>query len=118
MSDPHALPLDDEPRTPLWLPALGGAIFVAAALWWAVTPSSAAPAGEGAPSASVSATAPAAPPAVASAGTPQPPATALATAQLAPSARPVLAPGMASAEMQQRMKELRDRMKPAGGKHP
>lgn len=114
MSDPHAVPLDDEPRTPLWLPALGAAIFVAAALWWAVTPSSTTAAAEGAASASASAAA-AAPPAA----TPQaaPPAQAAAAAVPGvPGGRPVLAPGMASAETQQRLREIQQRMKPAG--HP
>ena len=40
MSDPHAAKaavLDDEPKTPLWLPALGAALFVSVGLWWAVS---------------------------------------------------------------------------------
>jgi hypothetical protein len=30
----------EEPKSPLWLPALGGALFLSVGLWWAVTPSS------------------------------------------------------------------------------
>jgi hypothetical protein len=111
MSDPHAAPLDDEPRTPLWLPALGAAIFVAAALWWAITPSSTA-AAEGAASASASAAA--APPAAPPAAAPPAQAAAVPTGPGVPSGRPVLAPGMASAETQQRLREIQQRMKPAG----
>jgi hypothetical protein len=37
MSDPHghAKP-ENEPQTPMWLPALGAALFIAVALWLAV----------------------------------------------------------------------------------
>jgi hypothetical protein len=118
MSDPQAVPLDDEPRTPMWLPALGAAIFVVAALWWAVIPAS-QPATQPVASASASASAaPPAAPAVTPAGTPQ--QAALGTAPAAPSQRPMLAPGMASADAQQRMRELRERMKkgPGGPAHP
>jgi hypothetical protein len=55
MTDSHGTPLEAEPQTPMWLPALGAALFVSAALWWAVTPS--APvitADDAAPSAAVS----------------------------------------------------------------
>ena len=38
--EPPALP---EPHTPMWLPALGVALFVSVALWWAVTPKAAPP---------------------------------------------------------------------------
>ena len=41
MTDSHGSPPDDEPKTPMWLPALGAALFVSVALWWAVTPSAA-----------------------------------------------------------------------------
>jgi hypothetical protein len=63
MSDPHAAALEDEPKTPMWLPALGAALFVAVALWWAVTPStpSIAPEPAASASASVAAAAPALP---------------------------------------------------------
>jgi hypothetical protein len=43
MSTPHASAprVDDEPKTPLWLPALGLAFFVALAVVWATSPSTA-----------------------------------------------------------------------------
>lgn len=71
MSDPHAsasTQVDDEPKTPMWLPGLGAALFVAAGLWWAVTPGAPPPALDTAASASASASAPAPSP-------PPPPAT-------------------------------------------
>ncbi len=37
--DGHAPPPLDEPKSPMWLPALGAALFIAVGLWWAVTPS-------------------------------------------------------------------------------
>ncbi len=40
MTDAHGIPPEAEPKTPMWLPALGAALFVGVALWWAVTPSS------------------------------------------------------------------------------
>jgi hypothetical protein len=46
MSDPHGSPprlRDDEPASPLWLPALGAALFIALAVWWATLPSAARP---------------------------------------------------------------------------
>lgn len=118
MTDPHAAQVDDEPRTPMWLPALGAAIFVGAALWWAVTPSSAAPPAEGAASASGSAAAAAAAPPAPRAGAPQP--NVAATAQAVQPGRPVLAPGMASADTQERLRQIRERMKAPGGSatHP
>ncbi len=64
MSDPHAptpAALDDEPKTPMWLPALGAALFVCAGLYWAVSPSS-APAAPTEAAASASAAPPAAAP--------------------------------------------------------
>ena len=78
MSDPHAakpVAQDDEPKTPMWLPALGAAIFLSVGLWWAVTPADVPPADANqAPSASASvAAAPAPPP---PAPTPPPPAPA------------------------------------------
>ncbi len=38
MSDPHghSKPAEDEPETPMWLPALGAALFIALGLWLAV----------------------------------------------------------------------------------
>ena len=47
MSDPHAakpVAVDDEPKTPMWLPALGAALFTSIGLWWAVTPADPPPA--------------------------------------------------------------------------
>jgi hypothetical protein len=40
MTSPHgsAARLDDEPKTPLWLPALGLVFFVALAIVWATLP--------------------------------------------------------------------------------
>jgi hypothetical protein len=40
MSNPHASAprVDEEPKTPLWLPALGAALFVALAVVWATLP--------------------------------------------------------------------------------
>ena len=35
-----------EPETPAWLPAVGGALFLMAGIWWAVTPSAKAPSEE------------------------------------------------------------------------
>ena len=52
MSDTHAPPLDDEPKSPMWLPALGAALFLGAGLWWAVTPAAVQPAPDTAASAS------------------------------------------------------------------
>ena len=72
MADTAALPVDDEPKSPMWLPALGAALFVAVALWWAVTPP--API---APEPQAAASAPAAAP-------PPPTATATATHVAAP----------------------------------
>ncbi len=76
MSDPHAsasAPAEDEPKTPMWLPALGAALFVSAGLWWAVTPVAMAPvADQPAASASASAVAMAAPPPSAAAPRPMP----------------------------------------------
>ncbi len=40
MTDPHSDPpsTDDEPETPVWLPALGFALFILGGVAWAVTP--------------------------------------------------------------------------------
>lgn len=35
----HEPPPPDEPKSPMWLPALGAALFITVGLWWAVTPS-------------------------------------------------------------------------------
>ena len=45
-----------EPKTPMWLPALGAALFLLAGIWWAWSGSAAKPAeGGGAPAATASA---------------------------------------------------------------
>ncbi|HEY1696372.1 MAG TPA: hypothetical protein VGG39_29610 [Polyangiaceae bacterium] len=102
MSDPHAPPVDDEPKSPLWLPALGAALFVGAGLWWAVTPSAAAVAPE--PSASESA-APAARP-VAAAPNPAPTAPmAVGSAGRGPHFVPM--PGASNQMLQQMLHDRR-----------
>jgi hypothetical protein len=53
---PHAPP-PPEPQTPLWLPALGVVLFVAAAVLWATRPAPPAPPVDAAASASASASA-------------------------------------------------------------
>jgi hypothetical protein len=71
VSSAHAPP-PDEPKSPLWLPALGGALFLAVGLWWAVTPSSPDPVDVAdAPVASAAPAAPTAPPPAPSAAAPQ-----------------------------------------------
>jgi hypothetical protein len=57
----------------MWLPALGAALFVAAGLWWAVSPAAAPVVAEPAPSASAPVTPPPPPVPVASAVPPPPP---------------------------------------------
>ncbi|HEX7667922.1 MAG TPA: hypothetical protein VF407_25520 [Polyangiaceae bacterium] len=37
MADHHA-ELPEEPKTPMWLPALGGALFLIVGIWWATRP--------------------------------------------------------------------------------
>jgi len=78
MSDPHAaksVAVDDEPKTPMWLPALGAALFVSVGLWWAVTPPAPPPVdADQAASASASAAAPPTPPAPHPTPPPQAPA--------------------------------------------
>jgi hypothetical protein len=37
--DSHGPPDPPEPKTPMWLPALGAALFLIAGVWFAVTPS-------------------------------------------------------------------------------
>jgi hypothetical protein len=118
MSDLHAAPVEDEPRTPMWLPALGAALFVAAGLGWVLTPSAAPIVAEPADSAStpVAAAPPVALAPVASAGRPS---------AAAPNPMPGLAghppsgapPGGPAAD--ERLRRLREQMqlKGAGG-HP
>lgn len=111
MSEQHvagAAPQEEEPQTPIWLPALGAALFVGVALWWAVTPSS-APATPAEPPASASAATAAAAP------NPQ--------AQVAPPARPVAPPSGSAqaripmpsslpADLQKRLNDLRAKQHP------
>jgi hypothetical protein len=59
MSAPHGQPspVEDEPQTPMWLPALGAALFIAFGLWLIVAmpsggesqPSSPSTSGQSAP---------------------------------------------------------------------
>ena len=109
-----ASPQDEEPKTPMWLTAVGAALFVGAALWWAVTPAAPPPTpAEPAPSASVAA--------AAAAPNPQ--------AQMQPQARPpaqqqpaapgasgqqarVPAPSALPADVQKRLNELRGKPHP------
>lgn len=115
MSEQHVasgMPQDEEPQTPMWLPAVGAALFVGVALWWAVTPpvAPAAPA-EPAGSASAPAAAAAAPNPQAQA-MPQPVVPAQPGAG-APTARvPVPAASALPPDVQKRLNELR------GKKHP
>jgi hypothetical protein len=51
----------DEPTTPMWLPALGAALFIAVGAWWALSDED-APAADTTVNASASATAKALPP--------------------------------------------------------
>ncbi len=37
MADHHA-ELPEEPKTPMWLPALGGVLFLLVGIWWATRP--------------------------------------------------------------------------------
>jgi len=134
MSDPHAAPLDDEPRSPMWLPALGAALFVGVAIWWAVTPSAAAPLPEGYPIASIVVN-PAPPPTAATAARPptpgQPgaqPGTGVPGRAPAGVVAPPGSPGPAgsmrplnaldpskAAELQQRLQNVHQAAAPAGG---
>src|ERR1700734_2382132 len=114
MSDLHAAPLEDEPQTPMWLPALGAALFVGAGLWWAVTPAAVPLVAEPAPSAS----APVAPsatagPAASAAPLPPPVPSASPPSDVRP---PVGAPS-GSAAAGERMRRLRQQLqlKGAGG---
>jgi hypothetical protein len=80
------IPQEEEPKTPMWLTAVGAALFVGVAAWWAVTPSAPSTPVETAPSASA--------PAAAAAPNPQaqavPPAQPLQ--QAAPPALPARIP--------------------------
>ena len=113
MSDQHvagaASPQEEEPKTPMWLTAVGAALFVGVALWWAVTP--AAPAStpaETAPAASVAA----------AAAAPNPQAHAQLPAQqpAAPGASAALpripAPSALPPDVQKRLNDLRGKPHP------
>ena len=113
MSEQHVAggaPQEEEPQTPIWLPALGAALFVGAALWWAVTPSS-APSTPAEPAASASA--------ATAAAAPNPQAQAVAPAQPLPppngsagqQAR-VPMPSALPAELQKRLNDLRGKQHP------
>jgi hypothetical protein len=45
----------EEPKTPMWLPALGGALFLALAVWWIAAPAAPPPAPEPEPASAASA---------------------------------------------------------------
>jgi hypothetical protein len=121
MIETHVVPVEDEPKTPMWLPALGATLFVAAGLWWAVTPSAPAAASTPAPSASEQAP-PATAPAAAAA---QPPAIATtAAARPAPpnasaSGRPGGSAPTVNPALQDRLNQMRQRLqnRGAGGQH-
>jgi hypothetical protein len=102
----HSAAEDEEPKTPMWLPALGAALFVGVALLWAVTP----------PVTSFSAAEPAAA-STASAGAPNPQAQVVppptpAAAQQGPAAsarpgRPPTMPSALPADLQKRLNDFR-----------
>ena len=52
MSGNHA---ESEPKTPMWLPALGAVLFLLAGLWWGISSSSSPEQPAGTPSAAASA---------------------------------------------------------------
>jgi hypothetical protein len=99
----------EEPKTPMWLTAVGAALFVGVALWWAVTPAtpSSTPA-ETAPSASVSA--------AAAAPNPQAQAQPPALQPAAPGASALQArvpmPSALPADVQKRLNDLRGKPHP------
>jgi hypothetical protein len=112
MSDPHAAKAaatDDEPKSPMWLPALGAALFVSVGLWWAVTPAPPPPA-DADQAASASAAASAAP-----APTPPPTATPVRPQMPPPTASAAMAPAIPSnlpPGLQQRIQRVRNGGKP------
>ncbi|HEX8791796.1 MAG TPA: hypothetical protein VF765_12670 [Polyangiaceae bacterium] len=117
MSEPHAAsgtPQEEEPQTPMWLPAVGAALFVGVALWWAVTPPVAP---------STPAEAPAAESAAAAAAAPNPQAQAPAVPPAQPRFPPqpaapsgqgarVPVPSALPAELQKRLNDLRGKPHP------
>lgn len=107
MSDPHAsaaAAVEDEPRTPGWLPALGAALFIAAGLWWAVTPAKVAATGASAPTSPASAAPPPAP-------TP-PAATALPAMPVNPQRQPMPMPSTLPPSLQQQIQNIRNHPHP------
>lgn len=83
MTDSHSDPpssTDDEPETPVWLPALGFALFVVGGVAWAVTPPLASAMPPPLPAPSVVA------------ASPPPPPTAIAPTASAPAASAPAAP--------------------------
>jgi hypothetical protein len=112
MSDQHvagaASPQEEEPKTPMWLTAVGAALFVGVALWWAVTPAAPSKPAETAPSASVAA----------AAAAPNPQAQALPPAQQQPAApgasvqQARMVPSALPADVQKRLNELRGKPHP------
>ena len=107
MSDPHAAPAEQEPQTPMWLPALGAALFIAVGLWWAVTPSAPPISADTAASASAPA------PSVAMTAANAPPPHAM------PSGHPPAGAAQANPALEERMRKLREQVNmrnPAG--HP
>jgi len=100
----------------MWLPALGAALFVSVALWWAVTPSAPPIAPDDAASASAAAAAPPPP------ATPPLQAAPAAQAALQPGgARPAVSAGgiKLDPKVEERMRRLHEGLAPGGaGKHP
>lgn len=45
MADTHAQH-DDEPKTPMWLPALGAVLFLLGGIWWSWSATTASPPGD------------------------------------------------------------------------
>jgi hypothetical protein len=118
MTDSHGSPPEDEPKTPMWLPALGAALFVGVALWWAVTPS--APtivADSDSASASVAAAAPTAPTASVAARGPAPQPQGQVALPLG-SARPAGSGMRLNPAIEERLRKAHEGMGAGGGKHP
>src|SRR5579863_5725381 len=86
MVDSSAARPDDEPKSPMWLPALGAALFLGVGLWWAVTPSAPPPVPAGSEPAASAAARPSEP--IATAAAPKPVAPPRPTASQALLPRP------------------------------
>jgi hypothetical protein len=115
MTASHGSAPDDEPKSPMWLPALGAALFIGVALWWAVTPSAPPIVADVA----ASATASAAPVAVAAAAPPrQMPPTAMPGMPMG-SARPAPSGVHLNPAVEDRMRKMHQGLAPGGpGQHP